>query len=138
MAENNAIQNFSSMINGPQAVGPCAHAEQTVEVPAAAAATTGPPAPSPDAAALAEAVDALRAELARLRAQRPRSVPDVDAATAEVALLDIKEIAAGPAPDRRVLRRRIRTVIDALGEVSALTTTLTVLEAAVRKLIGLS
>lgn len=133
MTEYNGIQNVASVVNGPQAAGPCAHAEQTVAAPPA---TAGPP--SPAATALAEAAEALRAELARLRAQRPRSVSEVDAATAEIALLDIKNLAALPAPDRRVLRRRIRTVIDALGEVSALTTTLTVLEAAVRKLIGLS
>jgi hypothetical protein len=135
MVENSGIQNFSSVVNGPQAAGPCAHADQTLEAPAQAA-TGGPP--SPDAAALADAVEALRTELARLRAQRPRSVSDVDAATAEIALLDLKDIATRPAPDRRVLRRRIRIVIDALGEVSALTSSLTVLEAAVRKLIGLS
>lgn len=135
MAGNSGIQNYASVVNGPQAAGPRAHAEQTLA--ATAPAATGA-APSPDAAALADAVEALRAELARLRAQRPRSVSEADAATAEIALLDLKDIAVRPAPDRRVLRRRIRTVIDVLGEVSALTTSLTVLEAAVRKLIGLS
>lgn len=134
MAENSGIQNFHSVVNGPQAAGPFATADQTVNQ--STAAPTGWP--SPDAAALAEAAETLRGELARLRSEQPQAVSDVDAATAEIALRDVKDIAAQSAPNHPVLHRRIHTITEALSEASALTTTLAMLETAVRKLIGLT
>lgn len=144
---NSGIQNFGSVVNGPQAAGPNARAEQTVN--------QGPEKPeerpSPEMAALAEAVAQLRAQLAQLRAEQADGgsggndgtggdgggVPDADAQTAEIALQDLEKTARQPDPDHKVLKRRVRTIVDALGEASTLATALTVLETAVRKLIGL-
>jgi hypothetical protein len=147
--ENNGIQNFGSVVNGPQAAGRDAHAEQTVNQAPAAADDQ-----SSAQAALAQAVEELRAQLAQLRAEQAEggsggdgggggssssssSVPDADAQTAEIALRDLEKTALQPAPDHNVLKRRVRTIVDALGEASTLATALTVLETAVRKLIGL-
>lgn len=148
MPENSGIQNFGSVVNGPQAAGPNAHAEQGVnQSPEQAGERL-----SPETAALTQAVTELRAQLARLRAEQPDGgsgdgggsggsggggVPDADAQTAEIALQDLEKTARQPNPDHNVLKRRIRTIVDALGEASTLATALTVLETAVRKLIGL-
>lgn len=130
---NSGIQNFSSTVNGPQAAGPFARADQLVDESTAMPAAW----PSPDAAALAEAVEALRAELASLRAQHPHVVSDVDAATAEIALRDVKDIAARQEPNRHALHQRVRTIAAALRDATTLTTALAVLETTVRKLVGL-
>lgn len=157
MPENSGIQNFGSVVNGPQAAGRDAHAEQTVnqsqhQSPNQSPATDDDQ--SPLQAALAQAVEELRAQLAQLRAQQLDSgngtgdggtgdgsggggVPDADAQTAEIALQDLAKTARQPAPDHNVLKRRVRTIVDALSEASTLATALTVLETAVRKLIGL-
>lgn len=159
MPENSGIQNFGSVVNGPQAAGRNAHAEQTVNQNQSQSPATDDDQSSLQAA-LVQAVEELRAQLAQLRAQQADGgsstgdggsadgsgggdggdsggVPDADAQTAEIALQDLAKTALQPAPDHNVLKRRVRTIVDALSEASTLATALTVLETAVRKLIGL-
>jgi hypothetical protein len=131
---NSGIQNFDSNISGVQAAGPGAAANQHIQHGQPSAA----PWPSPAAEALAAVVEALRADLGRLRAEQPQSLSAGDAADAEEAMTQIVAMAAAPEPDPRGLRRRIKTIIDAVGQATVLTTALTVLTAAVEKLIGLS
>jgi Family of unknown function (DUF5955) len=129
MTENHGIVNVHSNVSGPQAAGPFASAEQTVNQPSGW--------PTPDAEALAEAVRNLRDALVRLRAEDPQALDEADAGSAELQLRGIAELATTPAPSHEVLKRRLGLIKGALGEASALTTALAVLETAVRKLIGI-
>ena len=89
-----------------------------------------PPAPVQARASLAEAAAALRAELSRLRTDRPAEIGEADAADAERALADIESAAAEEQPQQSVLRRRIATVVDALQGVSAVAAAVTAVQAA--------
>lgn len=124
---NYGIQNNNSIVNGPQAAGPLAEAHQTVNHAANASA---------DVAELTAAVDALREELARLRQVRPPVVPELNAAQAELAMLEAKDIVTKPRPDHRALRERVHMITAALSDTSALSTALATLVAAAGKLTG--
>ena len=134
MTDNSGIQNFNSPVSGVQAAGAGASASQHIQY----GQPLAPDNPAPEAAALATALEALRAELAQLRAAQPDAVSDGDAVDAQDAMNQIEQMAATPEPDHRRLRRRLTAITDALGQVTALATAVAMLEAAAQKLFGLS
>ena len=97
--------------------------------------TTEASAADPRMRELTRAVQALLAELAQLRAERPGAVPDAEAQDAERALAEVEAEAASARPQPGVLRRRIRTVTDALGGVSGLLASVAALEVAAEPVI---
>lgn len=128
--DNYGIQNKDSVVAAPQAAGPFASAQQQVNGAADASAA---------AAVLAEAVETVREDLARLRVREPATVSADAAAEAEGGLQELAVMAKQPdTANRRALTRHVHTVSTAIGSASALATALATLEEAVRKLIGLS
>ncbi|MFJ6212466.1 DUF5955 family protein [Streptomyces sp. NPDC092296] len=125
---NSGSQNFG----GVQVTGGVIHGHVAGGAHARVHIDTAPPGPAAASAerALVEAAAALRAELARLRAERPGAVEEADAADAERALAEIEAAAGGGQPQPGVLRRRIVTVVDALTGVTAVATALGALRAA--------
>ncbi|MFE7560911.1 hypothetical protein [Kitasatospora sp. NPDC057500] len=122
------VQVVGSTVHGHVAGG----AGATVSIGAGAAPPAGPTGPD----GLRTAAEALRAALARLRAEQPDAVPEEDAADADAALAGILDEAALDQPREGPVRRRVRTVSDALRTVAVLAVAVSGLEAAFTALFG--
>ncbi|GAA1409803.1 hypothetical protein GCM10009639_60360 [Kitasatospora putterlickiae] len=122
------VQVVGSTVHGHVAGGQGA----TVSIGAEAAAPAGPTGPE----GLRTAAESLRAALARLRAEQPGAVPEEDAEDADAALAGILDEAALDDPREGPLRRRVRTVADALRTVAVLAAAVSGLEAAFAALFG--
>jgi hypothetical protein len=76
----------------------------------------------PDQAALAKAVEALRAELTAFRAHSPHAIAQAEAEYLDTTLAELGAGAAAPKPERHVLRRGIDALTSALAPVAQLAT----------------
>ncbi|MFB7471445.1 hypothetical protein [Kitasatospora sp. NPDC056184] len=124
------VQVVGSTVHGHVAGGRGA----TVSIGADAAGAAGPGGPE----GLRTAAGALRTALARLRAEQPGAVPEADAEDADAALAQILDETALDEPREGPLRRRVRTVADALRAVAVLAAAVSGLEAAFAALFGQS
>ncbi|MFE6865865.1 hypothetical protein ACFVFS_04860 [Kitasatospora sp. NPDC057692] len=124
------VQVVGSTVHGHVAGGRGA----TVSIGAGTAAAAGPGGPE----GLRTAAEALRTALARLRAEQPGAVPAADAEDADAALAQILDETALDEPREGPLRRRVRTVADALRSVAVLAAAVSGLEAAFGALFGQS
>ncbi|WP_380281786.1 hypothetical protein [Kitasatospora purpeofusca] len=124
------VQVVGSTVHGHVAGGRGA----TVSIGADAAGPAAPGGPE----GLRTAAEALRTALARLRAEQPGAVPEADAEDADAALAGILDEAGLDEPREGPLRRRVRTVADALRAVAVLAAAVSGLEAAFVALFGQS
>ncbi|MFF2660562.1 hypothetical protein ACFVUH_24775 [Kitasatospora sp. NPDC058032] len=124
------VQVVGSTVHGPVAGGRGA----TVSIGGGAAGPAVPAGPE----GLRTAAEALRSALARLRAEQPGAVSEEDAEDADAALAGILDEAALDEPREGPLRRRVRTVADALRAVAVLAAAVSGLEAAFAALFGQS
>ncbi|MER7708617.1 hypothetical protein ABTX81_37775 [Kitasatospora sp. NPDC097605] len=124
------VQVVGSTVRGHVAGGRGA----TVSIGAEAAGPAAPAGPE----RLRTAAEALRTELARLRAEQPDAVPEEDAADADAALAGILDETALDEPREGPLRRRVRAAADALRAVAVLAAAVSGLEAAFAALFGQS
>ncbi|MFF8770456.1 hypothetical protein [Kitasatospora sp. NPDC015120] len=122
------VQVVGSTVRGHVAGGRGA----TVSIGAGAAGPQGPGGPEQ----LRVEARALRAALARLRAEQPGAVPEEDAEDADAALAGILDETALDEPREGPLRRRVGTVADALRTVAVLAAAVSGLEAAFAALFG--
>ncbi|MCT9077535.1 DUF5955 family protein [Streptomyces fulvoviolaceus] len=71
-------------------------------------------------AALTEAIEALRTELASLRAQFPQAIPAGEAEYADAVLAELETDVTDPQPRPHALRRGIDAVTSTLGSIGQL------------------
>ncbi|MFG2728974.1 DUF5955 family protein [Streptomyces canus] len=92
----------------------------------------------PAQAALTEAIEALRTELASLRGQCPHAIPAGEAEYADTVLAELEADATAPQPRPHALRRGIDAATSALGSIGQLAAGVAALRTAYEGFLPLS